>query len=144
MKSKKDLPLTDKGVMPYKHELTKRARINRKNPTPAEKLLWGKVLSNKQLQGYKFLRQKPLLYFILDFYCSEILLGIEVDGDSHDEKEEYDKERTMLLEQTGIKILRYTNDDVLNNIDGVHKDLMQKSLDRKTGIIKKQSKQKRG
>ncbi|MFH0887551.1 MAG: endonuclease domain-containing protein [bacterium] len=114
------------GFHPYRPELIPNARENRKNPTPAEKKLWYEVLRNKQFEGYKFLRQKPIDNFILDFYCSKLQLAIEVDGDSHAAQEEYDMFRTARLNEYGISVIRYTNDEVMNNIDGVYDDLFQK------------------
>ena len=111
--------------LPYNRKLTKLARENRNSPTPAEKKVWYEVLCRKQFQGYKFTRQKPLGDYIVDFYCSELRLVIEIDGDSHAENREYDKARTEALSQLGLRVLRYTNGDVCNNIEGVSKDLMK-------------------
>jgi very-short-patch-repair endonuclease/3-methyladenine DNA glycosylase/8-oxoguanine DNA glycosylase len=101
----------------YNPNLKEKARNNRKPQTSAEDLLWREV-RNRNL-GFKFTRQKPIDQYILDFYCSELLLGIEADGDSHEGKEEYDKERTKVLEGQGIKIVRFTNDEVLYNLDNL-------------------------
>ena len=90
----------------------------------AEQKMWYEVLEGKKT-GFKFLRQKPILNFILDFYCSKLLLAIEVDGDSHAEQEEYDRKRTKLLNSRDIKVIRYTNDDVLENIDGVWEEVTE-------------------
>lgn len=79
--------------LPYNKNLTALARANRKDPTPAESAIWNKVLRTRQLSGYKFLRQKPIGEYIIDFYCSELKLIIEVDGDSHAVTLEYDLER---------------------------------------------------
>lgn len=111
--------------LPYKRKLTQLARKNRNNPTPAEKKLWYEILCRKQFVGYKFTRQKPLGGYIVDFYCSKLQLVIEIDGDSHVEKAEYYEARTDILKQYGLKVLRYTNRDVMNNIEGVYRDLMQ-------------------
>jgi len=113
------------NYLPYKRKLTQLARKNSNNPTPAEKKVWFEVLCRKQFEGYKFTRQKPLGDYIVDFYCSKLQLVIEIDGDSHAENEEYDQGRTNLLKQYGLKVLRYTNRDVMNNIEGVYQDLMQ-------------------
>ena len=80
--------------------------------------------------AYIFLRQKPIHHFILDFYCSELLLGIEVDGDRHAERLEYDAERSKILEEFGIKIIRYTNRDAMSNIEGVYEDLRRRIKER--------------
>ena len=98
------------------------ARQNRKNMTPPEKKIWYEVLSRKQT-GYKFLRQHPLGDFITDFYCRELKLVIEIDGDSHVEQEQYDQQRTLFLEQRGLHVLRYNNRDVLSNLEGVKESL---------------------
>ncbi len=91
-------------------------------PAP-EKKLWFEVLSNRKLKGFKFLRQKLVDNFILDFYCSKLLLAIEVDGDSHADQEAYDQRRTEILNKMGIKVVRYWNNEVMGNIEGVYDDL---------------------
>jgi very-short-patch-repair endonuclease len=113
------------NYLPYKRKLTELARKNRSNPSPAEKKIWSKVLCRKQFKGYKFTRQKPLGGYIVDFYCSKLQLVIEIDGDSHVENKEYDETRTEVLSQLGLRVLRYTNREVLNNLDGVYQNLMQ-------------------
>lgn len=107
------------GNLKYLEELRILARENRKDPTEAEKIFW-KLLSYKKT-GYKFLRQKPMGKFILDFYCSKLMLAIEVDGDSHDSKKYLDKQRDLYLEQRGIKTIRFTNEEILNNLEKVRK-----------------------
>ena len=102
-----------------------RAKENRKNSTKAEKKMWNEILRNK-LTGYKFVRQKPINNFILDFYSSEILFAIEIDGDSHYENRKYDEKRTVILNKLGIKVIRYTNIEIINSIDGVYLDLLKK------------------
>lgn len=74
----------------------------------------------------KFTRQKPLDEYIVDFYCSELMLAIEIDGDSHAEQVEYDQNRTLSLNQLGIEVIRYANKDVITNMDGVYSDLLKK------------------
>ena len=113
------------NYIPYKRKLTELARQNRNNPSSAEKKVWYEVLSRKQFEGYKFTRQKPLGGYIIDFYCSKLQLVIEIDGDSHAENAEYDEVRTNILKRYGLKVLRYTNRDVMSNIEGVYQDLMQ-------------------
>ncbi len=108
----------------YNQALTARARENRKNPTPAEKKLWYEVLQNGRLSGFKFIRQKPLDEFIVDFYCASLMLAIEIDGDSHAEQAGYDEYRTHKLNALGVRVLRYTNADVMNNLEGVYADLV--------------------
>jgi len=87
----------------------------RKNMTSAEKVLWQK-LKNNQVCGLKFRRQHPVDIFILDFYCHERKLAIEVDGGIHNQQEqkEWDENRTFELNEFGIKVLRFTNEEVIN------------------------------
>lgn len=118
--------LTKRGILPYNKKLTERARENRKNPTSAESKIWNEVLRMRQFADYKFLRQKPIDNYIVDFYCSELRLVIEIDGESHAETVEYDAERTKVLEALGLTVIRYTNDEVLRNIQGVFDDLSQR------------------
>ena len=88
-----------------------------------EAKLWYEVLAKRQMCGYRFLRQKPLGKYIVDFYCHRLHLIIEVDGESHDDQIEYDKRRTHLLNDLGLRIIRYTNWNIMNNIDGVAADI---------------------
>ena len=111
--------------IPYNKTLTQKARENRKNPTPAEKKLWYEALSNKRLSNLKFIRQKPLDEYIVDFYCAELMLAIEIDGDTHAGQEQYDKRRTENLNKYGVEVIRYTNAEVLNNLEGVYQDLCE-------------------
>ena len=120
----------DKGELegvffiPYNRKLTIYARENRKNPTLAEKKMWD-ILTKKQFAGLKFSRQKPLDNFIVDFYCSQLLLAIEIDGESHAEQELYDTEKSDILKyKYKIEIIRYMNSDVLKNSEGVYIDLL--------------------
>jgi len=85
--------------------------------------MWTEVLRMRQFARYKFLRQKPIANFIVDFYCSELHLVIEIDGDTHGESITYDLERTKLLNARGLTVIRYTNEDILKNIAGVYDDL---------------------
>ena len=92
----------------------------RNNMPPAEKILWSK-LKGSQLEKYKFRRQYSVDKFILDFYCPQAGLAIEIDGDSHYEtdKPEYDAVRSRKIESHGIKIIRFTNTEVYDSLDGV-------------------------
>ncbi|MBW7954785.1 endonuclease domain-containing protein [Candidatus Gracilibacteria bacterium] len=112
----------------YDTRLKTRARELRKNQTPAENYIWQKILRNKQFFGYKFTRQKMLGFFIADFYCSELKLVIEIDGDTHfsDEAIVYDEERTLELNKLGLQVIRYTNKEILENIEGVYENLKNK------------------
>jgi very-short-patch-repair endonuclease len=105
--------------------LFQRAQTLRKRETEAEKILWEK-LSNKQL-GVKFRRQHPLYRFIVDFYCHELRLVVELDGSIHDlaEQADYDQFRTMLINQLDIKVIRFRNEDVFNELDKVLEAIRQ-------------------
>jgi len=92
------------AFLPYTKNHTERARENRKNPTRAESKIWHEVLRMRQFANYKFLRQKPIDNYIVDFYCSELHLVIEIDGDSHAETVEYDAVRTKVLESLGLHV----------------------------------------
>jgi very-short-patch-repair endonuclease len=102
-----------------------RAREMRHPQTPAEANLWD-ALRNRQT-GFKFRRQHPIERFIIDFYCAEAKLLIEVDGESHlqPDQEEYDKARTEYLEDLGYKVIRFTNNDVRYNIHAVASEILQ-------------------
>ncbi|MGB9080167.1 MAG: endonuclease domain-containing protein, partial [Desulfuromonadaceae bacterium] len=113
----------DSAYLPYNRNLTILARENRSNPTAAENRIWQKVLRMRQFADYKFLRQKPVGDYIVDFYCAGLQLVIEIDGDSHAETAEYDAERTRFLGSLGLRVIRFSNDDVLRNIDGVYEEL---------------------
>ena len=104
--------------LPYNPDLVERAREMRKNPTAAEKRLWGEFLRNFK---YRVLRQRSIDNFIVDFYCAKLKLVIEVDGDSHftEEAQEYDAHRTQILEGYGLRVLRFTNAEVLQNFEAV-------------------------
>ncbi len=92
----------------------------RNNSTKTEMILW-KYLKNRRLDGLKFRRQHGVGPYIVDFYCDQYKLIIEVDGRIHDQKDisDYDKERQGFLEDCGYKVLRVTNSDVKNQIDVV-------------------------
>jgi len=113
-----------KPFIPYNRELTSLARENRANPTQAERRIWYKVLCRRQFEAHKFLRQKPIGDYIVDFYCSDLRLVVEIDGDSHSEQEEYDARRAAALEGFGLTVVRYTNLDILENIEGVYEHLL--------------------
>jgi very-short-patch-repair endonuclease len=92
----------------------------RKKETQAEKKLW-EALRNRKLQNMKFRRQHPLSGFIADFYCHELNLVIELDGKIHLSKEikQNDKIRQAIIEGLGLKVVRFSNDEVLYNIENV-------------------------
>lgn len=98
--------------------ILQRAREMWREPTEPERRLWQK-LRRKQLNGYKFRRQHPIGRFIVDFYCHQARLVVEVDGESHAFQEEYDAARTAWLEAQGLRVIRFSNKAVMKNIDGV-------------------------
>ena len=106
------------------------ARDLRRRQTNAEAKLWD-VLRNRQFYGKKFLRQHPILFeyqskkrfFIADFYCHEEKLVIEVDGKIHDYQKDYDNLRTYIVNALGIRVVRFRNEDVENNIEKVSNEL---------------------
>ena len=99
-------------------KLTRYAKILRRDSTEAEKLLWSK-LKAKQLDGLKFRRQQPIGSFIVDFVCFEKGVVVELDGGQHAESAPRDGERSGILTRNGFRVLRFWNNDVLQNIDGV-------------------------
>ncbi len=102
------------------------ATILRRNMTLPELILW-KRLKNKKLFNIKFRRQHPINIFIVDFYCHEYKLVIEIDGEIHnsDENREYDEGRTYELERYGLKVIRFTNEQVTFKIDSVIKQIQK-------------------
>ena len=105
----------ERMLFPYVRGMTARARNLRKEMTHAEGILWERI-RGRQLEGSKFTRQKPLLGYIVDFFCAELDLVVEVDGEIHTQQAEYDALRDMELEQYGATIIRYTNDQVINHL----------------------------
>ena len=112
--------------IPYNLNLKENSRKMRKNPTDAERAMWS-ILRSGELAKLSFNRQKPLGNYIVDFYCSKAHLAIEVDGSGHAEEwqKEYDKERTAFFHEFDLYVLRFWNDEVLENPDGVYKTIFQ-------------------
>ncbi len=104
----------------YRHPppILHHARRMRRKPTKAEKALWQK-LRRRQLGDYKFRRQHPIGNFIVDFYCAETQLIVEVDGDVHAHQEAKDAERSADLEVQGYRVIRFWNGQVLQEMDSV-------------------------
>jgi very-short-patch-repair endonuclease len=96
---------------------TKRAQQLRNNATDAERKLW-RHLSSRQVEGFKFSRQMPIGPFICDFLCRERQLIIELDGGQHAQSQR-DTSRTAYLEREGYRVIRFWNNDVLGNVEGV-------------------------
>jgi very-short-patch-repair endonuclease len=108
------------------NHITDLCRQLRNNPTHTEKLLW-KELKKRNAGGVKFLRQFPIFvsynagmkaFYIADFYCASLKLVIEVDGPIHLLKKEYDDNRDLAMQELGLNIIRFTNAEVIENIDG--------------------------
>lgn len=93
--------------------------------TKAEIVLWKYTLKGKQLDGYRFNRQRPVLNYIVDFMCKELLLVIEIDGYTHNFKDIVDKDEVKQnnLEEIGFKVLCYNDEDILENMDQVILDI---------------------
>ena len=113
-------------MLPYNKCLKERSRTLRRNMTDAERMLWSK-LRGKQLKGFQFNRQKVIGNYIADFYCRKAELVIEVDGGQHymDSGMTRDEKRDAYISQLGLKILRFSNVEVLKNIDGVVEDIVK-------------------
>ena len=105
-------------------ELLTFARQLRQGQTDAEALIWH-LLRGHRFCGFKFRRQYPLAGYILDFYCHTTRLAIELDGGGHNDEEHrrYDKERTKVLESAGIRVVRFWNNDVLNDLESVLEEI---------------------
>ena len=107
-----------RAFIPYRRSLKSNAQSLRRDPTPAERKLWFEFLRDLPV---RFTRQKPLGHYIADFYCSSCRLVVEVDGDTHftGPGETYDAVRTVALEAEGIRVIRVSNLDVMENFEGV-------------------------
>lgn len=104
--------------LPYNQKLVEKAKELRKNMTLAEKKLWNNYLKTLKI---RFLRQRPIDNFIVDFYCANLKLVIEIDGETHFtyEAKNYDSQRTSVLESYGLQVIRFTNEEVFKNFEGV-------------------------
>lgn len=102
----------------------------RRNCTSAENLFW-QTVRNRQIKGYKFNRQYPIVFeiddvkrfFIADFYCHQLRLVIEIDGGIHEKQKDYDELRTTIINELGMQVFRFSNTEVLSEIDVVLKKL---------------------
>ena len=101
-----------------------RDRNLRKNQTDAEVTLWH-LVRGKRFSGLKFRRQHPISPYIVDFICTEKKLIIEVDGGQHADAVEYDKKRTAFLESKGYTVIRFWNNEILTNIEGVYEVILK-------------------
>ena len=113
-----NLHLYNKQLQPFANNL-------RKQMTKAEACLWKYVLRGGLMKGYPFRRQRPVLNYIADFMCKELMLIIEVDGITHTwkEMEEKDRRKETTLKNAGFTILRFTDEEVLNRIDQVNRSI---------------------
>lgn len=103
----------------YNKNLKLFARDLRNNSTKAEIRVWTELLRAKKMLGYPFLRQRPIDRYIADFLCKDLKLIIEIDGGSHNMKGNYDKQRDERLKELGYTTLRFTNEEVILNIENV-------------------------
>jgi very-short-patch-repair endonuclease len=105
------------GAKPSTHQNAKELR---RKTTEAEQKLWA-LLRNRQLKGRKFRRQHAIANYIVDFYCHECKLAVELDGYHHknDDVKEYDKARTALLNEYGITVLRFWNEEIIEETEAV-------------------------
>ena len=117
-------------VFKYNKNNVKYAKINRNNQTEEEWKIRNIVLKRDKT-WYRFLRQKPIWNYILDFYCDKLKLWIEIDDQSHDWKWEEDEKRTKYIESLWIKIIRYSNSDIDYRLEWVIMDLNDKIKQRK-------------
>ncbi len=90
----------------------------RRKMTPEEGILWSKLRANR-LSGYKFRRQVPIHRFIVDFVCFEKKLIVELDGECHQNTQDYDRERTEWFQRRGYRVLRFRNEEVYKSIENV-------------------------
>ena len=104
-------------TMTRRSELLERARRMRADPTDAERRLWA-YLRGRRMAGCRFLRQRPIGRYIVDFYCPEARLVVEADGDHHAGCD-HDRRRDALLRQLGLKVLRFSDHDILTRLDSV-------------------------
>ena len=123
--------------MPFRpHKIDPRllayARSMRHEPAPAEQKLW-RCLRNRQLNGFKFRRQVAFGTYIADFYCAECGLIVELDGDSHSEREAYDERRTADLETQGLAVVRFVNTDAFDHLDSVLEAILTECEARDSG-----------
>ncbi|NOT52612.1 MAG: DUF559 domain-containing protein [Chitinophagaceae bacterium] len=116
----------NKNLQPYANSL-------RKNMTKAEACLWKYVLKAGQMKGFQFRRQRPVLKYIADFMCKELMLIIEVDGITHhwEEASRKDEQKQRALEAAGFTVLRFSDEEVLSNINRVY-DYLEDWIEKKT------------
>ena len=102
----------------FPENITKNVRRLRKDMTEAERIFWY-AINRKQLYGYRFRRQHPIGVYIVDFACIDQGCVIELDGGQHQDQIQYDEARTNFLQQEGWQVIRFWNNEILNNLQGV-------------------------
>ena len=109
------------NIFHYNRSLKSFANANRKNMTKGEACLWKFVIGGKQMMNYQFRRQRPVLNYIADFMCKELMLIIEVDGITHQWEEVYQKDliREQELKAVGFRIIRFDDNEVLSDINSI-------------------------
>jgi very-short-patch-repair endonuclease len=112
--------LMKRPIIPYNPKLKKLARRLRNNSTKSEAFLWN-YLKGKQIHGFDFHRQRPVDNFIIDFFCQELYLAIELDGYSHllESSEHSDYRKEQKLDELGIKLIRFWDEEIFNDLDNV-------------------------
>ena len=128
------MPIIQKRSLPYNKNLKTKSQTLRKTQTKAENKLWYEFLKSQNIQFY---RQKPIHHYIVDFYSPKLKLVIEIDGGSHytDFAIEYDKERTKILNQLNLKVIRFTNHEVMNNFEEVCRSITLITRQAKLGTL---------
>jgi very-short-patch-repair endonuclease len=126
VRGRKRMKASPENNYAYNKNLQAFARENRNNSTKAEACLWKYVLRAGLMKGYGFRRQRPVLEFIADFLCKELMLVIEVDGYTHQFEKtiQKDKFKQEQLQNAGFVVLRFSDDDVLHNIDNVRQSIL--------------------
>lgn len=115
--------MTEHSNNNYNKNLREFARKLRNNSTLAEVILWDKVLKKKQLRGYPFLRQRPIGNYIVDFFCKELKLIIELEGEIHKFQKNKDNVREENIRKLGYSMIKFDNSDVLNAFLNVERTL---------------------
>jgi very-short-patch-repair endonuclease len=107
-------------IIPYRKDLKQTAKMLRKSMSYPEVRLW-QELKGKKIEGFQFNRQRPINHYIVDFYCKDLRLAIEVDGDDHQlpRTREHDFNRQEVLESLGIKVMRFHNNEIVYDIETV-------------------------
>lgn len=119
-------------VIPYNPGLLTKAKALRRDMPEPERVMWYQILRVGGLARYPWKRQQPLLEYIVDFYCPRLRIAIELVGDTHftPNQEAYDLERTGKLEKYGVTVIRYANNEVCTNSEGVFVDLLSRIEER--------------